>query len=181
MPRPSSKRTADQPQTPGRKQIPEKCRRCAMLSIEQVRQLHGAEGDGCYDTAVCPSRRSYARHRDRRNHARSLKRRETLPETLIVDTAAFADICFAVLMVYRKPGAETPIHAIGAEIWKGQEKQAVVPPIHCVGMVPSQVHAYVGKMLEALETHYDIKKFASQERLDVELCPLRPCPHHPHR
>ena len=169
----------DQNQPAGRKQIPEKCRRCAMLAIDQVRQLHGATGDGCYDVAVCPSRRSYARHRDRRNQMRALKRRDTLPEVVRVDIADLANICFAVLLVYRRPGANTPIHAIAAEIWQGQEKQAVIPALHCVGMVPSQIYAYVGKMLNMLEERYGIKKFASQERFDVVLCPIRPCPHHP--
>ena len=170
---------SDRQQSVGRKQIPEKCRRCAMLAIAQVRELHGTSGDGCYDATVCPSRRSYARHRDRRNQTRSLKRQDTLPEALKVDIADFANICFAVLLVYRNPGANTPIHAIAAEIWQGQEKQAIIPPLHCVGMVPSQIHAYVSKMLETLEEHYGIKKFASQERFDVALCPIRPCPHHP--
>ncbi|MBD2019213.1 hypothetical protein H6F43_03315 [Leptolyngbya sp. FACHB-36] len=35
----------------------------------------------------------------------------------------------------------------------------------CAGMVPSQVHQYVGKLLGVLEEHYGIKKFASQTRL----------------
>ncbi|MBD2068692.1 hypothetical protein H6F93_14370, partial [Leptolyngbya sp. FACHB-671] len=68
--------------------------------------------------------------------------------------------------------------AIAAEIWQGQQKVAVVPPVHCVGMVPSQVHQYVGKILSVLETRYGIKKFASQTRLDPELCAVRPCPLH---
>jgi hypothetical protein len=85
---------------------------------------------------------------------------------------------FGVLVVYRKAGADTPVHAIAAEIWQGQEKIAIVPPVHCLGMVPSQVHQYVGKLLNVLEDRYGMKKFASQTRLDPELCGLRPCPLH---
>ncbi|WP_242541874.1 hypothetical protein [Leptolyngbya sp. Cla-17] len=55
---------------------------------------------------------------------------------------------------------------------------AIVPAVHCAGMVPSQVHQYVGKMLSVLEERYGIKKFASQMRLDPELCESRPCPLH---
>jgi hypothetical protein len=45
-------------------------------------------------------------------------------------------------------------------------------------MVATQVHTYVQKVLVLLESNYGIKKFASQERLDPWLCPLRPCPCH---
>lgn len=77
-------------------------------------------------------------------------------------------------MVYRKAGVDTPVHAIGAEIWQGQEKVAIVPAVHCAGLVPSQVHQYVGKMLTVLEDRYGIKKFVSQTQLDPQLCGLRP-------
>ncbi|MBD0335439.1 MAG: hypothetical protein ICV62_08120 [Cyanobacteria bacterium Co-bin13] len=150
-----------------------------MLSAEQAQVLHGPEGNDCWDPAVCYSRRSYARHRDRINQARNRRRRPVDLEQVSVDLGPLAQVVFAVLVVYRKAGADTPVHAVGAEIWQGQEKVAVVPPIHCAGLVPSQVHAYVSKMLQLLEDRYAIKKFASQVRLDPDLCRLRPCPLHP--
>lgn len=158
------------------KLLPEKCRKCAMLSAEQAQALHGAEGDRCWNPAVCYSRRSYARNRDRINQTRSRKRKEGELEQISVEFEPLSQLMFAVLVVYRQAGADTPIHAIAAEIWQGQEKVAIVPPIHCVGMMASQVHQYVGKMLSVLEERYGIKKFASQTRLDPELCGLRPCP-----
>ena len=82
-------------------------------------------------------------------------------------------------MVYRQAGTDTPIHAIAAQVWKGKKKIAAIPPIYCAGMVASQVHTYVQKVLVLLESNYGIKKFASQERVDPWLCPLRPCPCHP--
>jgi hypothetical protein len=99
-------------------------------------------------------------------------------ENLVVNTDEFASIFWAVLVVYRQSGTDTPIHAIAVQIWKGQEKFAAVSPIHCAGMVATQVHTYVQKVLVLLESNYGIKKFASQERLDPWLCPLRPCPCH---
>jgi hypothetical protein len=181
MPKTNRKSQDETPNESAKKKraIPEKCQKCAMLSAVQAQTIHGPDGDGCWNPSVCYSRRSYARHRHRRNQTRSQKRRETLPETITVDAPELANLASAVLVVYRKIGADTPIHAIGAEIWKGQEKYAIIQPIHCAGMVPSQVHGYVSKMLSALEAHYGIRKFASQERLDIDLCPLRPCPHHP--
>jgi hypothetical protein len=155
------------------RKIPDKCLRCAALSAEQAKALHGAEGDRCWDSAVCPSRRSYIRNRDRRNQSRSRKRYEKL-QTLTVEPTQLPSITYAVLMVYREPG-DSPVHAIGAEVWRDQEKIAQVAPIHCCQMVPSQVHGYVQQMLALLSEHYGIKKFASQVRLDPQLCPIVDC------
>jgi hypothetical protein len=156
-----------------KRKIPDKCLRCAALSAEQAKVLHGVDGDKCWDSAVCPSRRSYIRNRDRRNQARSRKRYEKL-QTLAVEPTQLPSITYAVLMVYREPG-DSPVHAIGAEVWIDQEKIAQVAPIHCCQMVPSQVHGYVQQMLALLGEHYGIKKFASQVRLDPRLCPIADC------
>lgn len=159
------------------KGIPDKCKKCAMLSAAQAQELHGELRDRCWNPNVCYSRRSYARHRDRRNLIRARKRGES-DESLVVNTDEFASVYWAVLVVYRQAGTDTPIHAISVQVWKGQEKFAAIPPIHCAGMVATQVHTYVQKVLVLLESNYGIKKFASQERLDPWLCPLRPCPCH---
>ena len=148
-----------------------------MLSATQAQELHGNDGDRCWNPAVCYSRRSYARHRDRRNLIRSRKLSDS-DDNLAVNTDEFASIFWAVLVVYRQSGIDTPIHAIAVQVWKGQEKFAAISPIHCAGMVATQVHTYVQKVLVLLESNYGIKKFASQERLDPWLCPLRPCPCH---
>jgi len=157
------------------KAIPDKCKRCAMLSAAQAQDLHGND---CWSPAVCYSRRSYARHCDRISLVRSRKRSDTNPD-LVVNTDEFTSVFWAVLVVYRPAGADTPIHAIAAQVWKGQEKFAAISPIHCAGMTASQVHIYMQKVLGLLESNYGVKKFASQERLDPYLCPLRPCPCHP--
>jgi hypothetical protein len=159
--------------------IPQKCQKCAMLSAVQAKAMHGSEGDNCWEPSVCYSRRSYARHRDRRNQIRNRKRQEQTLEQIPVAVEALDRLCYAVLIVYREAGAETPVHAITAQVWQGQEQCAIVQPIHCVGMVPSQVHVYVQKVLDVLKEKYGIKKFVSLERLDPQRCPLRPCIHHP--
>lgn len=158
------------------KSLPEKCRKCAMLSADQAQTLHGAGGDGCWNPTVCYSRRSYARNRDRIKQTRSRKRKDGQLEQIPVEFEPLHQIVYGVLVVYRRAGADTPVHAIGAEIWQGQEKVAIVPTVHCAGMVPGQVHQYVSKMLSVLGERYGIRKFASQTRLDPDLCPLRPCP-----
>lgn len=150
-----------------------------MLDAAQAQVLHGTEGDGCWNPKVCYSRRSYARHRDRKNQQRNRTRQESVLKTLEVETPEFAYLYYAVLVVYRAAGGDTPVHAISAQVWQGQQQIAIVEPIHCVGMVPSQVHLYVRKLLTLLDEEYGIRKFASLERIDPHLCPMRPCLHHP--
>ena len=48
-----------------------------MLSAAQAQELHGELGDRCWSPSVCYSRRSYARHRDRRNLIRSRNRSDS--------------------------------------------------------------------------------------------------------
>jgi hypothetical protein len=165
-----------QPTKPNR--LPAKCEKCAMLSADKAKEIHGAEGDGCWNPPLCHNRRSHIRHRDRRNQARNLKRAAGLVENIVVDIEELSEVFSAVLIVYRPPGEETPVHAIGASIWKGQKLYAKVQPIHCIGMVPSQAISYVKKMVALLQANYGVKKFVSEERLDPSLCPLRPCPRH---
>ena len=160
------------------KSIPLKCQKCAMRDAAQAQLLHGLEGDGCWNPKVCYSRRSYARHRDRKNQQRNRQRQETVIELVPDHVEAFQTLHYAVLVVYREAGAESVVHAIAAQVWQGQTPIAIVPPIHCVGMMPSQVHQYVRKLLELLENNYGIRKFAALERLDPQCCPIRPCIHH---
>lgn len=149
-----------------------------MLDAPQAQVLHGTEGDGCWNPKVCYSRRSYARHRDRKNQQRNRQRQEVVIELLPPEIEAFGELYYAVLVIYREVGAESIVHAISAQVWQGQNQVAIVPSIHCVGMVPSQIHQYVKKLLELLENKYGIRKFASLEQLDPQLCPIRPCIHY---
>ncbi len=150
------------------RKIPDKCVRCAALSGLQAKTLHS---DTCWNPKVCPSRRSYARHRDRRNSERS---RSRIAESKPLTVESLPTITYAILILYRELG-DSPVHGIGVDVWQDQEKIAQVAPIHCFQMVPSQVHGYVQKLLELLGKHYGIKKFASLVRLDPSLCPIEDC------
>ncbi len=162
------------------KKAPLKCQKCAALTMEQVHALHGTEGDGCWNAKLCPNRRSHLRHSDRINQKRSRTRQETALETLDIEVEApLATLVFAVLVLYRDPGVEAPLHAIAAQVWQGKTQILAVNPIHCIGMVPAQVHEYIQKMLLALGERYGIKKFASLERLDPNRCQIEPCPKRP--
>ena len=137
------------------KALPEKCRLCAKLPATEAKQLHDDEGDQCWDSRVCPNRRSYARHRDRRNQQRNQKRwteQGRIPVQLtdqslsgeaiaeIRDHPGIKQIQFdtelpdagysAVLQVYRR-AVDAPLVAIAGEVWRGRTKEADIAPISC--------------------------------------------------
>ncbi len=89
-----------------------------MLSAEQAQVLPGAEGDGCWNPAVCYSRRSYARNRDRINQTRSRKRKERELEQISVEFEPLTQVVFGVLVVYRRAGIDTPVHTIAPELMR---------------------------------------------------------------
>ncbi|MBW4542244.1 MAG: hypothetical protein KME43_24375 [Myxacorys chilensis ATA2-1-KO14] len=178
------------------KSLPEKCRLCAKLPATEAKQRHGVEGDGCWDSRVCPNRRSYARHRDRRNQQRNQKRwaeqgRITVQlddDPLAADTLAqirqhsgMKQIQFetelpdagysAVLKVYRR-AVDAPLVAISGEVWCGRIKEAEIVPIACATLTPRQVEIYVERLLKKLSEVYGIRKFAALEELAPELYSL---------
>jgi hypothetical protein len=157
-----------------KRKIPEKCVRCALMEMDQVRDKHGAK-DGCWNPSVCRARRSHARHRDRRNTTRKLKGQSG---GLLEIKVRVPDILYGVLVVYRPAGAMTPVHALAGEVWNALGKHGFIEPRHCEGMLPSQVEDHVQEFLDELETVCGLKKFALEVRREVYECPIRPCPHH---
>jgi hypothetical protein len=147
------------------KQIPEKCLKCAQLSAADARAKHPK----CWDDKLCHARRSYARNRSRVNQKRARKRVERMHN---VPTPT---VKYGILQVWREHREDSPIHAIGVEIWEGNDKLAVVPPVHCAGWMPAQVHEYVKQVLTVLDTEYGFKKFVSEVLISPEQCPIRPC------
>lgn len=177
---------------PGRT-APLKCRKCAALNILQVHQLHGSpktdpqnfqadpniERDGCYDPKVCPAKRSYLRNSGINRQKRTRKAQEQQLERLHIEIdQRYADLVFAVLIVYREAGYDSVVHAIAGSVWQGAEQIVEIAPIHCEAMTAAAVHAYVQKMLKILHDRYGIRKFASLVRRDPQCCPIRPCFYH---
>jgi hypothetical protein len=179
------------------KALPEKCRLCAKLPAIDAKKLHGTEGDNCWDARVCPNRRSYARHRDRRNQQRNQQRwiqqgriavkltDEPLTDTVITqlrDQTGLTQIQFettlpdvgysAVLQVYRR-AVDAPLVAIAGEVWRGREKVAEIAPIACATLTPRQVEIYVERLLKKLTEIYGIRKFAALEEHAPEAYQLR--------
>jgi len=140
------------------KKIPDKCVRCAMLSMSEVRSLHGAMGDNCYVSEVCRSRRSHARHHHQRNQTRKQKWHETKAgfDANPVETQATAQ-----LIVYREPRYNAPIDGIAAIVRQGKTKLAVVQPVYCAGLLSKQIYACIEAILVGLQQDYGIVKFAA--------------------
>jgi hypothetical protein len=165
-----SRKNVDRP----KREIPAKCKKCAVMEMTWVREKHGAEGDGCWNPNVCYSRRSHAHNPGRRKLARNRKRREGLGEIKV----PVPELLYGVLVVYRPAGDRTPVHALAGEVWNAQGQQGFIEPRHCEGMSPSQVEHHVQEFLDELENVCGLKKFALEVRCEVEECPIRPCPHH---
>jgi hypothetical protein len=156
-----------------KREIPDKCLRCAQLDMKAVREKHGGP-NGCWNPNVCYSRRSHAKNRDRRNLARSLKGRAGAEIKIEIEGPG---LLYGVLVVYRPAGAMTPVHAIGAEVWNEHGRVRSLKVRHCLGLKPTQLLAYVERMLRHLKRVCGIKQFAAEVRREVFECPIRPCPH----
>jgi hypothetical protein len=83
------------------KQIPEKCRRCALLGAAEARSRHPS----CWDDRLCHSRRSYARNRDKINQKRARVRIEQVHQVYV------PQVTYGVLQVWRENREDSPIHA----------------------------------------------------------------------
>ncbi|MEP0919765.1 hypothetical protein NC981_23340 [Leptolyngbya sp. DQ-M1] len=165
-----------------------KCLRCAALHIDQMHQIHGSPktdpqnfvrdpnipSDGCYNPKVCPPKRSRLRNAEINRQKQVIERQERLLERFNIDSP-YADLAYAILIVYREAGYDSPVHAIAGSVWKGNAQIVEITPIHCEGMTPSLVDAYVASMLRVLHKEYGIRKFAAQLRRDPQCCPIRPC------
>jgi hypothetical protein len=82
----------------------------------------------------------------------------------------------AILVLYRQ-SPNTPVHAVGAEIWKGTQKIAEVKPVHCMGMRADKVTDYIKQLLLSLNSQFGVTKFEDVvKEIPVHHCPLQPCP-----
>jgi hypothetical protein len=157
-----------------KREIPDKCVRCSLMSMPQVHEKHGGP-EGCWDPNVCYARRSHAKNRDRRNLARSLKGRVGATAEIQVEGP---QLLYGVLVIYRPAGAMTPVHAIGAEVWNHEGRVRSVGVRHCLGLTPGKLMAYVQRMLRHLRRVCGFRQFAVEIRREVFECPIRPCPHY---
>jgi hypothetical protein len=76
---------------------------------------------------------------------------------------------------------DSPLHALGAELWMGNDRVAKVEPVHCLGLTELQVKTLLVRILDVFSQHSGIKveRFRSSVELHPQNCPIRPCPLYP--
>ena len=168
------------------RRINPKCIACAQLDAMQAQQLHGPDGDGCWDESRCHRRRSHYRHRRKHNETRRIQYQQQRGATgkdesveTISLSVAETSMAYANLYIWREKRKDAPVHAIGATVISEGKKVLEVKPIHCAGYRKRQLERYVeGKILPHLQTHYGIRHFANEIRLEPIECPIAECPLH---
>lgn len=148
-----------------------KCSLCACLPAAQARVIHGPQGDGCWDDQHCYNRRSF--YRRKRQQAEANSAIETIrlrpPESH-----------FAVLYLYKESG-DRPLHALGAELWHGQQAICRLEAVHCFGLTAGKIRTYTDRVLKAFAEQYGVtlNQYKEMFELSPTHCPVRPCPLHP--
>ena len=158
-----------------------KCLACSQLSVAEARQIHGPEGDNCWNQKRCPRRRSHYRNRRESNAKRRAERQQAKVAEMAnsgVETVAIQKETapVAYLYLYRERRKDAPLHAIAASVWWGEEKVLEVEPIHCAGLRNRQIQRYLERTLGYLRTRYGITKFEPEIRLELQECPMKDCP-----
>jgi hypothetical protein len=144
-----------------------------------VRDLN-IPSDQCYHPTKCPPRRSRLAKSELSAQKNAIAQQKEKFTRLQIESP-YTDLAYAVLTVYREAGYDSPVHAVGGSIWKANEQIAEITPVHCEGMTPVTLEAYMNRMLLVLHQQYGIRKFAAKIRRDPQCCPIRPCFHHPER
>jgi len=168
----------------------EKCRLCSKLSVKEAKQRHGTMGDCCWDEAHCHNRRSYYRHRGVRNYNRNQQRHQRQEQSAIelplncqiVTLEIPAPAIPAAIAHWYRETKDSPLHALGAELWIGNDRVAKIAPVHCLGLTQMQIKTLLLRILDGFSEHCGIKveRFRSSVELHPLNCSIRPCPMHPH-
>ena len=167
------------------RRIDKKCVECAQLSAATAQQLHGKEGDDCWNEKRCRRRRSHYRNRRELNEKRRSRYQQQVsavePAGAQVETVSLSvaeeSAPYANLYIWREKRKDAPIHAIGVSVFDKGAKVLEVAPIHCAGYRKRQLEQYVQKkVMPYLNARYGITFFADEIRLEPIECPIEGCP-----
>jgi len=152
------------------------CRQCSKLSLEQALQLHGEQGDGCWEGEPCHKRRTYYRNKDRYNRDRRLKYHQNKQSVVQLEGVSTPTTPAVVVRFYRER-KDAPLHALDVMLWLGDCKQAI-KTVHTLGWTEGQVKAYLRQVISSFceQQGISITGIAATVELDPTLCPLVPCP-----
>lgn len=159
-----------------------KCLNCARLSIEEARQ------QPCWtdERELCHKRRSHYLKRGDRNASRRVQYRSSRSaeseETFSLSTAPTASV---ILIIYsEKPhnfrSAETPVHALGAELWVGSALKEQMVPELCYGKRGDEVALLPPLILEEFSKRFAqpynqgkrFQRFAAKVHRHIQDCPV---------
>jgi hypothetical protein len=145
--------------------------------LEQALQKHGNEGDGCWSGEPCHKRRTYYKNRERYNRSRRLKYQGDKESSAQLEGISIPTIPAVIVHFYRQRKDE-PLHALGIELWVGQQKKDTIQPIHTLGWSEGNVKSYIREMIAQFSQKYglQISGVAATVERDPSLCPLVPCP-----
>jgi hypothetical protein len=148
----------------------EKCRRCAKLPIAQ------AKSKSCWAGQICHVRRSTYKYRDRYNQAKRQQYRLATGQDPVVLTIAPPVVASAELHLYRAR-VDAPLHAIGAELRRGDQVIAKIEPVHTQGLSPAQVKGFLRAVLQAFSEQVGVElgKFEVQQERSPGMCPVQGC------
>ena len=155
----------------------EKCRQCSKLTLEQALQKHGTPGDGWYQGQLCHKRRTYYLNRERYNRSRRLKYRGEKETGAQIEGISLPSIPAVVIHFYRQR-KDAQLHALGSELWVGQQKRESLSPVHTLGWTEGDVKTYIRKMVQeyARKHELQISGITATVELDPSYCPLSACP-----
>ncbi len=159
------------------RRINPKCLACAQLTADEAKQMHGADGDNCWNEQRCPRKRSHYRHRRDNNAKRRAERQQAVTQVAVEEVAVpISAPTVAYLYLYRAKRQDAPLHAIAVSVWQGSQRILEIEPIHCAGLRNRQINQYLKDVLTQLEERFGISEFESQVRLEPEECPVAQCP-----
>lgn len=159
-----------------------KCIECARLSIKEARQ-HPCWTD---ERQLCHKRRSHYLKRGDRNTTRRIlyKSKQSLSQAqpFILPSQPAAGV---ILVIYSEQPAtfksgETPVHAIGGELWVGTQLKEQMVPTFCYGKRGDEVAALLPLILEEFSRRFaepynqgkKFHRFAAKVHRHIFECPV---------
>jgi hypothetical protein len=84
----------------------------------------------------------------------------------------------AVVIHFYRQRKDEPLHALGIELWIGQQRKTSLQPIHTMGWTQSQVKGYIKDVIAQFSHEYlvQITGVAASVEINPSLCLLLPCP-----
>jgi hypothetical protein len=162
-----------------------------MLTRDAAIAAHGKDGDGCWtdERQLCDKRRNNYKKRLERNTQRRVARaleKGSTPEPINEFQVEAPERAVIVLILYVDDPAtfklgETPIQALGAELWVGLScKERMNPPISCLGYRADQVTRFLPQILAVCSRKFSMQynagqafsNFAAMIPREIRTCPV---------